>query len=286
MSNFNEIKEALEYIDSHLDDPISFEILAERYHFSPYYFHRMFSVIVGKTVAAHVRDRRLLAACMQLSATRKSILDIALDCGYNSAQSFSRAFKEMYGIPPIEYRKQGFKPVVVTVDEMIMKFTNRLKGGIILNPNIIKQDALIIAGTCGSGNKTWDVWNAFEKLSTEKPLQNKVSENGYEIRVYEDDVCTVYTGVSVSNEHVDDAYTIFKLPVSKYASFDVYVANGYDSENSAMDEWLKTNAEGYSEQLLGNRHFCVEYYDERFNGSESGSIVEIWIPIEKKQIEL
>ena len=48
-----------------------------------------------------------------------------------------------------------------------------------------------------------------------------------------------------------------------------------------MDEWLASNEEGYSEKLLNGKNYCVEYYDERFSGEESGAIVEIWIPIEK-----
>jgi len=283
MNNFSIIKEALEYIDTHLDDPISFETLAEMFHFSPYYFHRIFSVIVGKTITAHIRDRRLLSASVQLSASNKSILNIGLDCGFNSAQAFSRAFKDMFGLSPSKYREQHFEPVMITVDEMIMKFTNRLKGGIYLNPNIIKRSPIYIAGVSGDGNKTWDVWNTFEKLSQDKPLKNKLSDNGYEIRLYDGNTCTVYVGFAVSDKQVDSAYSIFTLPASTYASFDVYVANGYDSENSAMNEWLETNKEGYTEKLLKNQHYCIEYYDERFNGSEAGSIVEIWIPIEKNK---
>ena len=151
-----------------------------------------------------------------------------------------------------------------------------------MNPKIIKRDALIIACTFGDGNETAAVWEAFGELEKEKPLANKLSDNGYEIRVDDADGWTVYTGLAVSSEQVDSAYTLFKLPASTYASFDVYVANGYDSENDAMDEWLATNKEGYIHKTLDNKHYVVEYYDERFNGSEAGSIVEIWIPVEKK----
>ena len=282
LNNFPIIKNALEYIDNHLDEDMSLEAIAEKFNFSPYYFHRIFSAIVGKTLAVHIRDRRLLLACIQLSASDRSVLDIGLEGGYGSAQSFSRAFKGAFGMSPTEYRKQAHIPAVQTVDEMIIKFTNRLRGGVFLNPNIIKRDALIIAGVSGDGNKTWDVWNAFEKLKNEKPLTSKTSENGYEIRLYEGGQCSVHVGYSVSDKSVDPAYEIFEVPGSQYASFDVYVSNGYESENNAMDEWLKTNSQGYSEKLLGQSHYCVEYYDERFNGSESGSIVEIWIPVEKK----
>lgn len=283
LNHFQKIKEALEYIDSHLDEPISLESISNQFHFSPYYFHRMFSVVVGKTIAAHIRDRRLLYACTRLAETDESVLNIALDSGYNSAQSFTRAFKGLYGVSPIEYRRQGIEPIAVTVDEMIMRFTNRLRGGIYLNPKIIKRDEIIVAGTSGDGSDTGNIWSRFEKLSREKPLKNKVSDNGYEIRLYDGDKCAVYTGVAVFDDQVDSEYTIFKIPASKFASFDVYVANGYDSENSAMNEWLKTNNEGYSEKLIGGSHYCVEFYDERFNGDETGSIVEIWIPIEKSK---
>jgi predicted transcriptional regulator YdeE len=140
----------------------------------------------------------------------------------------------------------------------------------------------VVPGVAGDGNKTCDVWNAFEKLSKEKPLKNKLSSNGYEIRLYDGETSTVHVGFAVTSEQVDSSYTLFKLPASKYAAFDVYVANGYNSENNAMNEWLETNEEGYSQKLLGNVHYCVEYYDERFKDNAADSIVEIWVPIEKK----
>ncbi|MEY8330752.1 AraC family transcriptional regulator [Lachnospiraceae bacterium 48-33] len=282
MNNFSQISKALKYIDEHLDEPIRLEALAKKFLISPFYFHRLFSAIVGKPLAAYVRDRRILYACRQLNDTEKTILDIALDVGFHSLPSFSRAFKSIQGLTPSEYRKQGYHPVIISSDELIRNFTNRLKGGIFVNPNIIKHDTLLIAGTCGDGNKTGEVWKSLEKLSNEKPLSNTLSESGYEIRTYNGEKCTVYTGYAVSDKNVDSAYSLFELPAAEYASFDVYVSNGYDSENNAMDEWLKTNTKGYTEKLLnGTIHYCVEYYDERFNGEDADSIVEIWVPIEK-----
>ncbi len=283
MKNFSQISEALKYIDEHFNETITLEMLSKKFYLSPFYFHRLFSVIVGKPLAAYIRDRRVLYACGQLCGTEKSILEIALDCGFDSPQTFSRTFKNVQGISPSEYRAQKYQPVVVTAEELIMKFTNRLRGGTFLNPNIIKRGAIIIAGTHGDGNRTGEVWQTFGKLYSEKPLKNALSDNGYEIRVYEGDKCTVYVGCSVSDKgNIDPAYSILELPASKYASFDVYVSSGYESENSAMDEWLKTNDQGYSERLFNeNMHYCVEYYDERFNENEADSIVEIWIPVEK-----
>jgi predicted transcriptional regulator YdeE len=120
------------------------------------------------------------------------------------------------------------------------------------------------------------------KTERGKPVKGKISENSYEIRVYDGEQCIVHVGYAVSSAGNDGGYSIFSVPASEYASFDVYVANGYDSENKAMDEWLETNGQGYTERLLGGKHYCVEFYDERFHGDESGSIVEIWVPVEKR----
>jgi len=288
-NNFSKIKEALEYIDSHLDEPISFKTIATKYNFSPYYFHRIFSVIVGKTIAVHIRDRRLQAACVEISTTDKSILNIGLDCGYDSAQSFSRAFKQIYGLSPIEYRKQGLEPFVVSIDEMIMKFTNRLRGGIYLNPKIIKRDALIIAGTMGDVSyiKTPEIWQNFELLSKKTPLTNKICENGYEVRTNVitngEEIEIVYTGNAVSNENVDPAYALFKLPASKYIAFDVIIKapDNEGGEREAMYDWLKTHNE-YKERLFDGVRYLIATYDERYTGEIDGSIIEYWIPVEKK----
>ena len=285
MNHFEQISKALLYIDDHLSEPVSLDMLAKQCHFSPFYFHRLFTAVVGKPLAAYVRERRMLYASRQLVQTKKSILEIAMDSGFQSAQAFSRAFKEEQGVTASVYRSQGREPAIVSVEELIVRFTNRLKGGVLVNPAIIKQGPLLIAGVSGDGNRTGDVWSAYARLSDEKPLANALSESGYEVRLYRGETCTVHVGQCVTNRMVDPAYTLLELPASKYASFDVYVARGYESENSAMDEWLATNKDGYTERLLNSEtHYCVEFYDERFQGDEANSIMEIWVPVEKAQI--
>lgn len=281
MRKFDNIKRALIYIDEHLDERIGFEQLADIFHFSPYYFHRMFSVIVGKTIAAHVRDRRLEKSCRLLADTKKTVLSICMECGFDSAQSFSRAFRSKYGMSPNEYRKRGCFPVLISAEDLIINFTNRLKGGILVNPNLIKKDALLIAGVTGDGNRTGEIWQEFEKLNNEIGLANKLSDNGYEIRIHDGIKCDCHVGFAVSDKNVNPAYTVTELPASRYASFDVYVSRGYGSENTAMNQWLEANGSEYSEKLLAGKNYVVEYYDERFKGDESDSIVEIWVPIEK-----
>ena len=146
-----------------------------------------------------------------------------------------------------------------------------------MNPQIIMKETLTISGIMGDGNKTALLWDEFEKKSAE--IENKTDENGYEIRFYYDDKCDCFVGHSVSNAAKLNASETLSLPASEYAVFDVVVANGYDSENETIDNWLKNNSEKYIERKLTNKSYVVECYSEKF---ENG-IVEIWIPICKKQ---
>lgn len=281
--DFDNVRRALQYIDANLDDSLTVEAVAERHHFSPYYFHRMFTAIVGKSLAAHIRARRVEKACLLIAETGEPFTGIAGTCGFGSQQAFNRAFKGATGCTPGEYRRLRIRPNAESVDEMIIRFTNRMKGGMIVKPNIIKKGKLRVAGVTGDGSETAEVWMDFERRAAEFGIPEKLSENGYEIRFAGDGSWPVHVGYLVpEGARVDGAFTVMELPASTYASFDVYVSKGYTSENDAMREWLDTNGEGYVERLLDGGEYVVEYYDERFHGEEEGSIVEIWLPIKKE----
>jgi predicted transcriptional regulator YdeE len=156
------------------------------------------------------------------------------------------------------------------------------KGGVFMQPMIFELGELLIAGVSGDGSRTGEVWERFMELQETIGITNKLSDYGYEIRLYHGDEDTVHVGVSVANSDVDSEFTIFRLPPSTYAAFEVEVAKGYDSENENMDRWLEANKEKYEQRTIDGSYYVVEFYDERFTGHEEGSIVEIWIPLEEK----
>lgn len=280
MDKIQKISEVLHYIEDHLGEIGNYEQVADAFCFSPYYFHRLFSAVVGKPIAAYIRERRLEKAALLLADPDKTITSVCFECGFNSSQAFSRAFRNRYGIPPGDYRMHGYMPVIMSVEEIIGKFTRKLKGGILVHPRIIKKEELLIAGITGDGSKTYEIWQKFMGLYKKVGVKNKLSGNGYEIRIYNDYECRCHVGVCVSGSETDDAYTVMKLPASTYAVFEVYVARGYDSENDAIDEWLEANSKRYKQRTIDGAPYVVEYYDERFEGDSENSIVEIWIPIE------
>ncbi|MBO5073552.1 MAG: AraC family transcriptional regulator [Eubacterium sp.] len=281
MNNFYKISEAMKYIDAHLNDKLSVQMIAEQFVFSPYYFHRLFTSIVGKSLMAYVRDRRIAYACKMLNETERKVLDIALDFGFDSAQSFSRTFKSVTGMSQTEYRSRKLVPCIVPATELVKQFTNRLKGGILMNPNMIKKEKMVLAGVSGPGNETAEIWKHFMKLCKEVPLTDKISDDSYEVRIFDSETEkeSVFVGCEINSDF--DGYEIFQIPSSEYTSFDVYVEEGYESGNDAMEEWLTSNEKGYVRNLLEGKLYCIEHYDARFDDSNGESIVEIWLPIKK-----
>jgi AraC-like DNA-binding protein/predicted transcriptional regulator YdeE len=281
MKNLDRIEKALEYIDGNLDEALRLEQLAKVFYFSPYYFHRVFTAVVGRPITAYMRERRLQKACMLLAQTRDSILSIGMDCGFETAQAFCRTFKNQLGVSPTQYRKEPCANKQVTVQELMDEFRHKLKGGIFVEPRIIERPQMYIAGVSGDGSKTAVLWQNFMEQSGKRKLASALSQDGYEVRICEEKGQTCHVGLNTSTPQDDDGYTVLPLPATLYASFDVYVAEGYDSQNTAMDEWLISNKNKYVQRLLNGKYYVVEYYDERFHGNESDSIVEIWVPIEE-----
>lgn len=98
------IQKAINYIEESLSEEIKMETLSRVAALSPYYFQRLFKRLVKKSVNEYIKLRRLAKASEVLKNKDKRIIDVALDFGFSDHSSFTRSFKEVYGITPEEYR--------------------------------------------------------------------------------------------------------------------------------------------------------------------------------------
>ena len=99
------VERVLAHIQNHLDGLLSLEELAGVAHFSPYHFHRIFRGMVGESVKEHVRRLRLERAAHQLRFTRQPVTAIAFDAGYQTHESFTRAFRAAFRESPSGFRE-------------------------------------------------------------------------------------------------------------------------------------------------------------------------------------
>lgn len=98
---------AVDFIESSLAEEIDLERVARRVHLSKYYFSRIFPAMVGETVFDYIRKRRLSEIAHRLVTTDTPMVDLALQWGYESQQSMTKAFRRQFGESPGAYRRAG-----------------------------------------------------------------------------------------------------------------------------------------------------------------------------------
>ena len=98
------LSQVMAYIHDHLSEPLDLDRLAEVAHLSPYHWHRIYHALQGETLAATVLRLRLQRGSGYLAQSTRTVADIARRCGYPNAQSFTRAFRQVYGKSPRAWR--------------------------------------------------------------------------------------------------------------------------------------------------------------------------------------
>lgn len=101
------INRALDYIENNLDSEIDYSKVSQAACCSEYHFSRMFSSITDVSLSEYIRRRRLTLAAFEIQKSDIRIIDVAVKYGYDSADSFSRAFQKVHGINPSSARDKG-----------------------------------------------------------------------------------------------------------------------------------------------------------------------------------
>lgn len=174
------IKTALDYIEQNLKANITAEELAQMANYSTYHYYRLFSSVMGSSVASYILKRRLDHALAEIAGGRKAI-DVVLEYGFDTYAGFYKAFVKMYGCSPKKYLSiyQEHKP---KKPEVVIMYTDKELRKILENWSIEKNLPIIGAhmadGAKTSGN-VWRVGNDYilKTGSREKLIKNiKISK--------------------------------------------------------------------------------------------------------------
>lgn len=107
MNILEKLNGPLEYIEGNLANNIDFKEVSRLASCSQSYFKRVFPILTGITITEYIRRRRLTLAAFELNKSSTKIIDIANKYGYNSPDSFTRAFQAFHGITPLEAKSYG-----------------------------------------------------------------------------------------------------------------------------------------------------------------------------------
>lgn len=135
------MNEALDYIESRLNDEIDYSEVEKITGTSIYHFRRMFSFLAGISLGEYIRNRKLSNATFDLLHEGMSVTETAFKYGYESVDGFSRAFRDWSGISPSEVKK---KKMLKAFPKLSFQLT--IQGGINMEYKIVKKEAFKIVG--------------------------------------------------------------------------------------------------------------------------------------------
>ncbi len=134
--------DAVNYIEEHLEEPFDVVKIAQVACSSSFHFQRMFHMLTGSTVVEYIRKRRLTLAAQELAAEKTKVIDVALKYGYETPESFTKAFKRMHGISPTDARRPGTSLKAFP----LISFQLTLKGDGAMDYKIIEGEAFQVVG--------------------------------------------------------------------------------------------------------------------------------------------
>lgn len=271
------IQNAIEYIEENLTEELNIQDIAEKACVSAFHFQRIFSILCGFTVGEYIRNRRLSIAAEELSKADAKVIDVAIKYGYDSPDSFTRAFTKFHGISPSAAKLKGanlksFAPVKI-------KLT--LEGGTMLEYKIVEKAQFTVMGKV----RCFDIDNSYDEVPMFWQEHMQSGENKIVCGIY--GICMDSDGKKFDyliadnylpwNE-IPDGYETRVIPAGTWAVFTCRGAlpkSLQDVNTKIWSEWLPSCKEY---KLAGN--YNIEMYTPPTENPDD-YYCEIWVPVEK-----
>ena len=261
------IRGAVAYMEEHLTEDISLDDVARAVHLSPFFLQRGFSLLTGWGVGEYLRNRRLYEAALDLQKGSEKVIDIALRYGYETPESFTKAFARFHGATPTQVRAgapiRAFLPMTIQIS---------VQGGSKMEPKITPMFPFKLIG--------------FQKVFTYEEAYSEIPKfwdetcERYANNVYAGNPPYLIAG-KYTGGPVPEGMVLYEFPRGEWAVFDCVGPNPQtlQSVNTRIfQEWLPGNPDY---ELSGNA--TVEWYD-CLHGEMTDADYHsaIWVPVKRK----
>jgi len=277
------LQNSVDHIENHLLDDLSIEEVAETAFVSSFHYQRIFSLLTGMTIGEYIRKRRLAMAGQEITCSGDKVIDIALKYGYDSPESFSKAFTRFHGISPAAARNPGSS--LKSFSPLVLKIT--IEGGLTMEYRIEnKQDfrVLVMSRMFTAETSSAEIpkfWNEFFSKGCNKVACGRFGiccppEKGS--RQFKYGIGNYLNETSANQSDVPAGFEILDIPAGIWAVFPCVGPMPDSIQNlwkRIYSEWLPTS--GY-EIVPG---YDIEMYTEG-NVDSSDYKSEIWLPVKKK----
>lgn len=287
------LQNAIDYIENHLTEEIEIEEVAKIANSSPFNFQRVFSILCNLTLGEYIRNRRLSLAGSELASTDQKVIDIALKYGYESPESFTRAFVRFHKITPSQVKKNG--GALKSFSKLSVKLI--LDGGSYMDYRIEKHDEFKIISKkkyfpiVDMGETQKEIpkfWDKCNKDNTVNTLLNKYLDKN---SIFKDAIIGICfetsdkknefpygIGVGYNGNKVENNFEIDTIPALNWAKFKCI-----GPMPTALQTLLKNIYSEFfpsSEYKPSGGYYLEVYPEGDISANEYES--EIWISVEKK----
>lgn len=289
------LQDAVNYIEEHLLEDISYEDVAKKVYMSSYNFHRTFSMVAGTTANTYIRNRRLALAGHELQTTDISVIGAAYKYGYETPESFSKAFSRFHNVTPSQAKKKGiqlsmFNPLVIKII---------IEGGNMMDYRIEKKNKQkFIAKVREFDNESgdavdkngcsipefWGETNAAKSVELIRNLRPEGKRDLYGLCTSIDKDSSKFNygiGVVIDSDteeaDIDNiqskGFSLWKTEPFEYVVFKCYGDNG----DCIGEMWSKF----YKEFLPNTKYEMADGtdYEIYYEKGTEGMFCELWIPI-------
>ncbi|MDE6426306.1 MAG: AraC family transcriptional regulator [Ruminococcus sp.] len=288
MNWINGIQNALNYIENHITDKLDYEEISEQAYCSVFYFQRIFNALCGMTIGEYIRKRRLTLAGSELYSEKSKVIDVALKYGYESPESFTRAFVKFHGITPSEARRNGSS--LKSFSRLSVKII--LKGGNTMNYSIVEKKSFKVLSKTETHsvigeqniNTIPDFWDKAHKTGIIETLLKNASDKTY------------IFGICYGNTHTNQM--TFDYSIAVECGENVIIPEGYTVSEIPSRTWIVAECIGAMPEAIQKlwHELCAEFfptseykptYEMDIEAYPAGNMIspdykcQIWIPIEK-----
>ena len=289
------MQQAITYIEEHLMEEINYEDVAKHVHTSGYEFHRAFSFLTGMTANTYIRNRRLSLAAREIVETEGKITDIAFKYGYETPESFTKAFTRFHGVAPRFAREESarltlFNPLLIKVS---------VEGGKSMDYRMVQTKELKFIARVREFSNTIinddenhdipDFWGECHDKNMLEPIRNLRPEGQRDLyglcspAKEEEGFFEYGIGVLVDENTADfdqatmeqAGYRIWDVAPGTYVVFDCMGDDG----DCISDTWSK-----FYREFLPQMGFQAEEatdYEIYYEKGKPGLFCELWIPVKK-----
>ena len=255
------IAAAIQYVEDHITDELTVDKIADQVNISSFYFQKGFAMLCGFTISEYIRNRRLALAGNDLATSDERIIDIAMKYGYDSPDSFARAFSRFHGVTPTAARKD--RVMLKSFAPLKIKLT--LEGGYLMDYRIEKKEAFTVIANAkvfpydGAKESVPQFWQEHYQTGKGKTVMGEYGINIDE-KMGNDTFEYLIADSYTEGKKVPEGFVTRTIPELTWAVFPSVGAMPdalQDVNTKIFTEWLPALKE--YEFAAG---YCVEMYDD------------------------